>query len=52
LSGPLCRQRSGLAAGAVQINVRVAPGVPPGEQAVVVAIGDTGSQAGVTVVVE
>ena len=32
-----------------QINVQVAPGVPPGRQPVVVTIGNAASQSGVTV---
>jgi endo-1,4-beta-xylanase len=41
----------GLVAGALQLNVRVAAGVPGGEQSVVLTAGDA-SSAGMTVVVE
>jgi uncharacterized protein (TIGR03437 family) len=42
----------GLVAGALQVNVVVAAGVPSGEQPIVVHIAGTASQAGVTVAIE
>lgn len=42
----------GLVAGTLQINAQVASGVPSGEQAVVLTIGDASSVDGVTVIVQ
>lgn len=42
----------GLVAGALQINVQVANGVPAGEQQISIKVGDVASQSGVTVWVQ
>ena len=42
----------GLVAGALQINVQVAKGVPSGQQPISIKVGDTASQSGVTVWVQ
>ena len=38
-----------LVAGALQVNVRIAAGVPPGEQPLVISVGGVASQSGATV---
>jgi uncharacterized protein (TIGR03437 family) len=43
---------SGLIAGAVQVNIQIAPDVPPGRQQVVLTVGEAASQPGVTVWVQ
>jgi uncharacterized protein (TIGR03437 family) len=43
---------SGLIAGAVQVNIQIAPTVPLGEQPIVISFGDAASQPGVTVWVQ
>lgn len=43
---------SGLIAGAVQVNIQIAPTVPSGEQPIVITVGDAASQPGVTVWVQ
>jgi uncharacterized protein (TIGR03437 family) len=40
---------SGLVAGAVQVNVRIAPGVPAGEQSIVISVGGLASRPEATV---
>jgi uncharacterized protein (TIGR03437 family) len=40
---------SGLVAGALQVNVQIAPGVPSGDQPIVIIVAGASSQAGATV---